>query len=67
MPYASETELTLRQILTDSQFVQNSVHSFITGTDISDLEDALYHAENVKLLLERVINNQMRTKRTNNA
>lgn len=58
MAYANELELTLRQIVNDSQLVHNGVHGFMVDEDIKKLEDALYYAENITILLNRVINAQ---------
>ncbi len=56
MAYANEAELSLQQVIKDSQLVHQEVHSFMLKEDLKKLEDALYYAENIKILLERIIN-----------
>lgn len=58
MAYETEFELSLKQIIDNCQTLQNKVYAFTSSGDLKDLEEALYHAENTKILLDRVINVQ---------
>ncbi len=60
MAYATETDLSLQQVIRDSQLVHQEVRSFMFNEDLKKLEDALYYAENIKILLERIINTHIR-------
>ncbi len=63
MPYSNENDLSLQHVLTDSQALQNDIHSYIGTDDENCLEEALYRAENTCILLNKVINSVRVNKR----
>lgn len=63
MPYSTENDLSLQHVLTDSQSLQNDIHLYISNKDEKGLEEALYRAENICILLNKVINSARVNKR----